>query len=93
MKRIIFFTLAVICALGGVIGGVWFGIWFMLIGGIIEVIEGIKANPVNSFDIAYGIVRFLFAGLGWVIVLIGMGLAGYFGSLAESSAFHRFKRR
>lgn len=68
-------------ALGGcviiasVLGGLYVGLWLMFIGGIIQIIEGIKATPTESFDIAIGIVRILFAAFaGWGTGILGVAL-------------------
>ena len=67
----------IIFILLGIAAGVYCGVWLMLVGGIIQVIEGAKMDPVSSFDIAIGIVRFLFAGVvGWLSFLIPSAIGG-----------------
>ena len=45
--------------------GVYLGAYIMLYGGIVQIIEAI--NPINSKDIAIGIIKVLFSGLGFYI--------------------------
>jgi hypothetical protein len=62
----------------GIAAGLYAGLWWAFVGGIVSVIEGIKADPVNSWDIAIGLCRFFFAApIGWVtgIVCVLPGLA------------------
>ena len=40
--------------------------WLCFIHGIVEIINGIKATPVETLHVAYGFAKFLCAGLaGW----------------------------
>lgn len=51
----------------GLFLGIYVGVYLMLIGGIIQIVEGIKATPIVSWDIAIGVIRFMFAGaVGWI---------------------------
>jgi len=62
----------------GILGGLYLGVWLCFIGGIVQVIEAVKADPVSSFGIAFGIVRVMAAGIvGWLFffVCLGLGLA------------------
>ena len=67
--------LAVMVALIGVVLGVYIGVWLLFIGGIVDIIEAIKAVPVDSFKFAFGIVKFLFAPIGWLIIFLSVGVA------------------
>ena len=58
--------------LASVCGGVWVGIWWALIGGIIQVIEAAKCDPIESGGIAYGVARVIFASaIGWGTAILG----------------------
>lgn len=37
------------------------GLWLMFVGGIMQVIDGVKSDPVDGSDVAWGIVRIVFA--------------------------------
>lgn len=39
------------------------GVWWALIGGIVQVVDAIKATPTDAWGIAYGAARVLCAGL------------------------------
>jgi len=54
-------------------------LWLCFIGGIVDVIQGIKASPINAMDIAIGLARFFCTALaGWftfgALLLPGIGL-------------------
>lgn len=66
----------------GVCLGVYVGVWWCFIGGIIAIIEACKSDPINSFDIATGIARIMFAGIcglisGFVCIAPGAALVTY----------------
>lgn len=60
----------VLCVLGAALG-LFLGVWVMLIGGVVQAIEGVKATPVESLDVALGVFRVIFAGaVGWLSAII-----------------------
>lgn len=64
-------VLGVLLMVAGVVVGLYVGVYLMFIGGIIQFIDGVKADPVNSSDIAWGALRFIGAWItGWVSFLI-----------------------
>lgn len=75
--------------LGGTIGAaigaflIWVGIWLMLIGGIVGIIDQVKAPTTDSMAVALSIVKILFCE---VPIAIGVGV-WYFtaGMLSASS--------
>ncbi len=57
----------------GIAFGLWAGVWWAFIGGIIQVVEGFKADPTSAKDIALGIGRVFFAGaIGWLAAIIAI---------------------
>lgn len=46
----------------GIGAALYAGLWWAFIGGIIQVVEAVKATPVEAMDLALGIVRIVFAG-------------------------------
>ncbi|TFG99666.1 hypothetical protein E4H12_01840 [Candidatus Thorarchaeota archaeon] len=74
--------LGVVLVIIGIVVAAYVGIWWSLIGGIILFIEGVKADPVNSAWIAYGLVRIIFTSLityitAVVIILPAIALITY----------------
>ena len=66
-----------ILALATVAFAVWAGIWWAFIGGIVALIESVKASPTVPLDIALSIARILFTGLiFWGSFAIGMCITG-----------------
>ena len=60
--------LGVLLILAGIALGIYVGVWLMLVGGIISLIDGVTAEPVNSSYIAWGIIRVIFASVvGWFV--------------------------
>jgi hypothetical protein len=55
----------------GIACGLYFGIWWAFIGGIIDVIEAIRADVLSASSVAIGVAKVIFAGLiGWLSALI-----------------------
>lgn len=42
--------------------GLYVGIWVCLIGGIVDIIEAIKATETEAMAVAIGVVKIVFAG-------------------------------
>ncbi len=59
------------------LGGIYTGIWLCLVGGIVEIIDQIKAKETDSLAIALAIVKIVFfelpIGLG---IYLGAGSIG-----------------
>ena len=57
--------------LAGIVLGVYVGIVVCLVGGIVQAIDAVKATPVDSWGVAWGIAKFLCAGIvGWIVALV-----------------------
>lgn len=64
----------------GVFLGLYVGLWVCFIGGVVAIVEAVKATPVDSMGIALGLLRVLFAGFcggvsAMVLVVPGVGIA------------------
>ncbi len=71
--------LGIIFLIGAVLGGLYVGLWLCLVGGIVQIIEGAKATPIASMDIALGVLRFFCTALaGWGTFFIGVFISGAF---------------
>ena len=61
--------------LGGVLFGVYIGIWVMFIGGIVQVIEQIRAEDLKALSVAIGVAKVFFATpVGVICGLIPIGI-------------------
>ncbi len=50
----------------GICAGLYFGLWWAFIGGIIQVIEQVRAPELEAMIVAIGVAKVLFAGIiGW----------------------------
>ena len=73
--------LGVIIVLLGILAGLFIGVWFMLMGGIVQIVEAIKSNPVSTCNLFIGLVRFTFSSVvGWSV---GASIVGYGISLLD----------
>jgi len=62
----------------GTLGSIYLGVWVMFIGGIVQMINGIKANPTNATMIAIGLLRFICSGfVGFAVFAICMIIIDY----------------
>lgn len=71
-------VIGVLMCIAGVVLGLYAGLWWAFIGGIVDVVNEVKAVDTSAMNIAIGIVKIVFAGaIGAVsaIVLIVPGAA------------------
>lgn len=63
--------LTMLFGLAAMIAGIYTGVWLMLVGGIVDVINQIKAPETDAFTIAVAIVKIIFfeipVGLGFMV--------------------------
>lgn len=72
-------TLGILFVLAAIVGGLYVSIGYCLIGGIVSLIHGCQANPIDAFSIAYGIVRIVFTAVaGWATFFICITIGGIF---------------
>jgi hypothetical protein len=84
MKTILYIIAGTLAIVTGIVLGLYLGLWVCFVGGIVSIIEAIKASPVDSLGIALGILRFMVAGLvGWISFFIcaSVGLVFLFALL------------
>jgi hypothetical protein len=54
----------------------YLSIWVCFIGGLVNIIEAIKSNPVNAPNIALGMLKLISSTLiGWGIFITGIYLS------------------
>lgn len=69
-KRNIKSIAAIICFFTGICLGLFVGIFVMFVGGIVNIVDQIKAAE-DSFMIVWGVVKIVFsAPVGWIIFFI-----------------------
>lgn len=60
------FIIGVLLFIIGILGGFYLGFWIMLVGGIVDIINGIKAPIVEVTVIGVGLLKMIFSGIvGW----------------------------
>ena len=68
----------ILLVLAGIALGLYVGVYIMFIGGIVDVINQIKAPEISAMAVAWGVAKVVLASfIGWLvaIVLILPGLA------------------
>lgn len=63
--------LGVLIVIASVLLGIYVGGYLMFYGGIVQIIEAFQVTPISASDIAIGIIKVFFAGVGgiWVAFL------------------------
>jgi hypothetical protein len=74
--RVIFGILLIIIGIGI---GLYVGIWLMFVGGIIQLIDAVRADILVASEVAWGIAKILLAGLtgtlsAYIFILPGLFL-------------------
>jgi hypothetical protein len=70
--------LGVLFIIAGIVGAVYLGVWVMFIGGIVDIIEQVKAPEVSAWAVAGGIAKIIFCELAAIIAWIGFFVGGLF---------------
>lgn len=72
----------VLLVLLGVVAGLYVGGWLLFIGGVVDVVNGVKATPTDGGMIAWGVIKALVlaevvgALAFWACALPGLSLVG-----------------
>lgn len=69
MKKIIFFILAAICFIGGVLGALYIGIWWGIIDPIMSIAEAIDADTLSAKFVAWEVCKFFLKEIFAAIVV------------------------
>jgi hypothetical protein len=64
--------IGIIIGIAGVVAGIWLGIWWF-IAGVVDVVDGATAEPVNGAQIGWGLAQVIFLS---ELVLVSVPLAG-----------------
>lgn len=78
-------------AIFGICLGVYTGFWVMFVGGIVEIIDAVKAPVTDAGIIGWAILKIIFASfVGVIIAWIGIAIGAVFGF---SSVKFRYRNR
>jgi hypothetical protein len=67
MKKIF----GILLIIAGVILGIYVGVWLCFIGGIVDIINGFKADDLEAINIAIGCAKVFFgSSIGYIIAII-----------------------
>lgn len=61
----------------GILAGAYAGFWWAFVGGIIDVIEEVRAPNLEAMGVAIGILKVICAGLIFQLVAIPMVYFGF----------------
>jgi uncharacterized BrkB/YihY/UPF0761 family membrane protein len=83
-------TLGVIIAVVGGLLAAYVGLWLMFVGGIIQIVDAVQEDPVEGAEIAWGIVRVVFAGAATTLTFWAIGFVAFLvGGWGETSKYGR----
>jgi hypothetical protein len=71
-------VIGLLLVLAGFAFGLYAGVWWAFIGGIVDIINEVRAHELSALNVAIGVAKIFFAGLiGWfaAMLLIVPGLA------------------
>lgn len=71
--------IGILLIVGGIALGLYAGLWWAFVGGIMQIIAAVQATPIPGADIAWGIVKIVFAGAiggisAFVLIVPGMAM-------------------
>lgn len=63
--------ISVLIFLFGIALGLYLGLYVLFVGGIVQIIEAFRQPEILPLDVAFGIVKMLFASVvGWISFMI-----------------------
>lgn len=66
MKNVVVAIVGLLMIIAGIVFGLWAGIWWAFIGGIVDIINEVRAPDLSAINVAIGVAKIFFAGLiGW----------------------------
>jgi len=77
-------VIGVLLIIGGFALGLYVGFWVMLIGGIVQIIDQVKATDTSTWLVTLGVIRIIFAAfVGWlcgfIMIIPGTFMVGLKG--------------
>lgn len=69
--------LGVIMIVAGIVLGLYTGVWLCFIGGIVDVIQQVRADQLSAVAVAVGVAKVVFSGLAGLISACLLILPGY----------------
>ena len=74
-----FLIVGILLIIGSVLGGLYVTFFVCIGGGIIDIVHGVQANPMEAGKIAFGVVKFMIASISGVMTfLVGMFFTKFF---------------
>ncbi len=64
--------IGLIILIASAVGAGWLGVWILFIGGIVDIIDAIKAVDTDAMALAIGVAKIVFAApIGWGAFTLG----------------------
>lgn len=78
-----------------IVFGVYYDIRYLTIGGIVEGVDAIKANPLDKSELAWGIFKVMMSGVGLLaaVVLCVAVTAAIYGKSVKAAVSRVLKPR
>lgn len=82
--KLLSFVIGILSFFAGIGLGIYVGFWLMFVGGLMEIIEAIKAPVTLASEIGFGVLKIMFAGFtGAVTFYVCAFIAGAFIAAAD----------
>lgn len=62
--------------IAGLALGVYVGLWLCFVGGIVQLVDALKAPNVDGMQIALGVLRIMFAGFAGMVSAVVLIIPG-----------------
>lgn len=77
--KTVMFVIGVILFIVAIAAGFYVGFWVMFVGGIMDIINAIKAPVTEASAIGWGVLKMIFAsGVGAITFWIGAAISSIF---------------
>jgi len=60
--KALFAIVGILLFIGGICAGIYVGFWLMFVGGIMDIVNTIKAPVTEASQIGWGVLKMMFAG-------------------------------
>jgi len=69
-------VLGILMCVAGIALGLYVGLWWAFIGGIVDVIQAVRAPNLDAMNIGIGVAKIVLAGLSGTLCAIALVIPG-----------------
>ena len=74
-KSWFFVVVGIIFCLAAICGGLYLGLWICLVGGVVDVVNGFQATPIEALKVGIGVLKFFSSSIvGWITFVLGISI-------------------